>query len=76
MPSAKIGLSRSEKVSSARCRKVIAVSYATILTSKREAMPGRKDKKSGDRKKRSGGGGETDNLAAMFGLAVPTGRVN
>lgn len=38
-------------------------------------MPGRKDKKSGDRKKRShgAGGGGTDSMAAMFGLAMPTG---
>ena len=39
------------------------------------AMPGRKDKKSGDRKKRSQGSGSggTDSMAAMFGLAMPTG---
>ena len=37
-------------------------------------MPGRKDKKSGDRKKRSQGGGGSDSMAAMFGLAMPTGR--
>ena len=36
-------------------------------------MPGRKDKKSGDRKKRSQGGGGADSMAAMFGFPMPTG---
>ena len=41
-------------------------------------MFGRKDKKGGERKRRSGdrgggGGSDKNQLAAMFGLAMPTG---